>query len=75
VGEPGAVAHLFGELGVRFSFDPAGPGFSYRETRDGDEHVTVARLSMGGSFATWGDRHRGLRRRGGARAPLRLVDP
>lgn len=53
--EPEAVTELFAQLGVRFSFDPAGPGFSYRETRDGDEHVSVARLSMGGEFSTWGD--------------------
>ncbi|MFE7629552.1 helix-turn-helix domain-containing protein [Kocuria sp. NPDC057446] len=52
---PEAVTELFAQLGVRFSFDPAGPGFFYRETRDGDEHVSVARLSMGGEFSTWGD--------------------
>lgn len=53
--EPEAVTDLFAQLGVRFSFDPAGPSFSYRETRDGDESLTVARLSMGGPFSTWGD--------------------
>lgn len=53
--EPESVTELFAQLGVRFSFDPAGPGFSYRETRDGDEHLTVARLFMGGEFSTWGD--------------------
>ncbi|MFI7584966.1 helix-turn-helix transcriptional regulator [Kocuria sp. M1N1S27] len=55
VREPEAVTDLFAQLGVRFSFDPAGPSFSYRETRDGDESLTVARLAMGGPFSTWGD--------------------
>lgn len=53
--EPEAVTGLFAQLGVRFSFDPTGPGFSYRETREGDERLTVARLSVGGPFSTWGD--------------------
>ena len=52
--EPQAVTELFAQLGVRFSFDPAGPGFSYRETRDGDEHLSVSRLLMGGAFSPGG---------------------
>lgn len=53
--DPEAVTELFAQLGVRFSFDPAGPGFTFREIRDGDEQLSVARLSMGGEFSTWGD--------------------
>ncbi|GGG64239.1 hypothetical protein GCM10011374_29750 [Kocuria dechangensis] len=53
--EPEAVTLLFETLGVRFSFGPSGTGFSYRESRAGDEHLTVARLSLGGDFSTWGD--------------------
>lgn len=53
--EPETVTALFAQLGVRFSFDPTGSGFSYRETREGDERLTVARLAVGGPFSTWGD--------------------
>lgn len=53
--EPEAVTGLFAQLGVRFSFDPSGPEFSYRESRDGNEQVSVAQLCMGGAFSTWGE--------------------
>jgi AraC-like DNA-binding protein len=53
--DPEAVTELFAQLGVRFSFDPAGSGFSYREHRAADQHLTVSRLGLGSAFSTWGD--------------------
>ena len=53
--EPDAVTALFHEIGVRFSFDPTVPGFSYRQRQDGDGQVTVVGLDLGGPFSSWGD--------------------
>ncbi|MGK7221200.1 hypothetical protein ACSNO4_00180 [Kocuria flava] len=53
--DPQAVTDLFAQLGVRFAFDTAGPGLAYREARAGDEGLSIARLTMGQAFSTWGD--------------------
>jgi AraC-like DNA-binding protein len=53
--EPEAVALLFETIGARFSFQPTDSGFSYRETRAGDEDLTVARVGLVGSYSSWGD--------------------
>ncbi|MFC4901999.1 MULTISPECIES: helix-turn-helix transcriptional regulator [Kocuria] len=53
--EPDAVTALFHEIGVRFSFDPTVPGFSYRQRQDGDGQLTVVGLDLGGPFSSWGD--------------------
>ena len=53
--EPDAVAALFHEIWVRFSFDPTVPGFSYRQRQDGDGQLTVVGLDLGGPFSSWGD--------------------
>lgn len=53
--DPQTVTDLFAGLGVRFAFDTAGPELPYRESRAGDEDLSVARLTMGQGFSTWGD--------------------
>ncbi|GAA1774435.1 helix-turn-helix domain-containing protein [Kocuria aegyptia] len=55
VSDPEAVTQLFAQVGARISFDPAGSGCSFRETRAGDEHLTVSRASVDVPFSTWGD--------------------
>ncbi|MFC4904026.1 helix-turn-helix transcriptional regulator [Kocuria oceani] len=55
VREPEAVASLFAEVRVPFSFTPARPEFCYRHRHDGDEHLSVVRLGLDGPFSSWGD--------------------
>ena len=55
VTEPEAVTALFQQIGVRFSFDPTSPRFSYQQRHDGDENLTVVRLGLDGPFSSWGD--------------------
>jgi AraC-like DNA-binding protein len=50
-----AVASLFAEVQVPFSFTPHRPVFRYRHRHDGDEHLTVLRLGVDGAFSSWGD--------------------
>ena len=53
--DPEAVSLLFDTIGARFSFQPSERGLSYRETRTGDEALTLARVDVAGSYSSWGD--------------------
>lgn len=53
--DPEAVSLLFETIGARFSFQPSERGLSYRETRTGDEGLTLSRVAVAGAYSSWGD--------------------
>ncbi len=53
--DPESVMLLFDTIGAHFSFQPSERGLSYREERAGDEDVSLARVSVEGSYSSWGD--------------------
>jgi AraC-like DNA-binding protein len=53
--DPEAVSLLFETIGARFSFQPSERGLSYRETRTGDQQLTLGRVAVAGSYSSWGD--------------------
>ncbi|MFE7631114.1 helix-turn-helix domain-containing protein [Kocuria sp. NPDC057446] len=55
VREPEAVASLFAEVRVPFSFTPSHRKLCYRHRHDGDEYLSVVRLGLDGPFSSWGD--------------------
>jgi AraC-like DNA-binding protein len=53
--DPEAVSLLFETIGARFSFQPSDAGLSYRETRTGDQKLTLAQVAVTGSYSSWGE--------------------
>lgn len=55
ISDPDVLPALGERTGMRFGYSSTDPGFSYRLSRGGDEHVAVSSVHVGGTMSLWGD--------------------